>query len=399
VKVNRRQDRGFTLVELLVASTVALLAITLVTLVFLTQQRSLVALDLTRQASEAARDALLEMEPSLRRLGWGIDPRYAIDLRSYNCTAVPCRDRIDAPDEIVFVARNPNYRWLDIGVGGCATVGGCFTGNAWHGSATGTTVTVAANAGDVFTLGRLLLVTCANGSRATMARVAVTRTAAAAGNLDVPVMAAAAGNPYRENAWAGGDPCYTAVAPATPPSIFLVDRFRYAVRSFNGVPWLAVDTGMDLNGNGTTAENDVDPDDLIPIARGVEDLQVSYVYANGTAFGFAAPDAVNANWIVGDTPGTQEEPDPTAAAPQYTTASSDVSRFNLHPANVRSIRVTLGIRSLQTDQSQSAAWDGDPLVLSENRNAQLASLGRLRRYTAATTIYARDMESRNAFIF
>jgi type IV pilus assembly protein PilW len=399
MNVSRRQDRGFTLVELLVASTVALLGITLVTVVFLTQQRSLVALDLTRQASEAARDALLEMEPSLRRLGWGIDPRYAIDLRTYNCAAVPCRDRINAPDEIVFVARNPNYRWLDNGVGGCATVGGCFTGNAWHGKAVNATVTVTANAGDTFTSGRLLLVTCANGTKATMARVAATTTATAAGDLGVQVTGQVVGNPYRENAWLGGDTCYTDVAPATPPSIFLVDRFRYAVRTFNGVPWLVLDTGMDLNGNGNTAENDTDPDDLIPIARGVEDLQVSYVYANGTASGFAAPDAVNANWIVGDASGTQEEPDPTAAAPQYTTPTADASRFNLHPANVRSIRVTLGIRSLQTDQSQSAAWTGDPLVLSENRNGQLASFGRFRRYTAATTVYARDMESRNPFIF
>jgi type IV pilus assembly protein PilW len=284
-------------------------------------------------------------------------------------------------------------------VGGCAAVGGCFTGNAWHGTAAGTTVTVIANAGDTFTLGRLLLVACVNGTKATMARVAATATAAAAGALDVTVMGRVVGNPYRENAWFAGEACYTAVAPATPPSIFLVDRFRYAVRNFNGVPWLVLDTGMDLNGNGNTAENDVDPDDLIPIARGVEDLQVSYVYTNGTAFGFAAPDAVNANWIVGDASGTQEEPDPTAAAPEYTTSTADASRFNLHPANVRSIRVTFGIQSLQTDQSQNAAWTGDPLVLSENRNGQLASFGRLRRYTAATTIYARDMESRSPFIF
>jgi type IV pilus assembly protein PilW len=399
MRIAPRHQRGFTLVELLVASLVALLAISLVTLVFLTQQRSFIALDLTRVASEAGRDALLEMETSLRRLGWGIDPRFAIDFRTYNCAAVPCRDRVDAPDEIVFIARNPNYRWIDNGVGGCATAGGCFTGNAWHASVAGTTVTVTANANDTFTMGRLLLITCTNGARATMARVATTATAAAAGNLAVTVMATVAGSPYRENAWSavGADPCYATANP--PPSVFLVDRFRYAVQDFNGVPWLVLDTGMDLNGNGATAENGADLNDLIPIARGIEDMQIAYAFAPGTAFGFAATDAVNANWIAGDAAGTVEEPDPTLTAPQYATASGDAARYNLHPGNVRAVRVTFGIRSLQTDQSQSAAWTGDPLRLSENRNAQLASFGRLRRYTAATSVTARDMESRSSFIF
>jgi len=394
-----RRDRGFTLVELLVASAIALLAISMVTLVFLSQQRTFVALDIMRVASEAGRDALLEMEPSLRRMGWGIDPRYALDFRTYNCAAAPCRDRVDAPDEIVFVARNPNYRWIDNGTGGCTTSGGCFTGNAWHASVAGTTVTITANAGDTFTMGRLLQITCVNGTRATMARVAQTATAAAAGNLAVTVLAAVAGNPYRENAWSGvgADPCYTSAAP--PPNVFLVDRYRYTVQTFNGVPWLALDTGLDLNGNGTTAENGGDLNDLIPIARGVEDMQVAYVFSPGTAFGFAATDSGNTNWIVGDVPGAVEEPDPTLTAPQYTTATADASRYNLHPANIRAVRITLGLRSLQVDKSKASGWTGDPLVLSENRNAQLASFGGLRRFTAASTVLIRAMDSRSPFIF
>jgi hypothetical protein len=63
------------------------------------------------------------------------------------------------------------------------------------------------------------------------------------------------------------------------------------------------------------------------------------------------------------------------------------------------VRVTLGLQSLQVDKSQASAWTGDPLVLSENRNAQLASFGKLRRYSAATTVLIRAMESRSPFIF
>jgi type IV pilus assembly protein PilW len=393
-----RRNRGFTLLELLVASTIAILAISMVTLAFLAQQRSIISLDLTRVANEASRDALLQLETSLRRLGWGIDPRYALDFRNYSCAAAPCRDKVNAPDEIVFVARNPNYRWLDNGVGACTTVGGCFTGKAWHGSVAGNTVTIAANAGDTFTMGRVLLVTCTNGTFATMARVSTTTKAAAAGNLAVPVFAAQGGNPYRENAWTlvGANPCYASASPQ--PSIFLVDRFHYAIQTFNGTPWLVLDSGLDLNANGTLPDGGADLDDLTPIAANVEDMQIAYLYAPGTAFGFAAPDS-NTNWAVGDVAGAVEEPDPTAAAPQYTTASNDPSRFNLHPANVRGVRVTLSIRSPQRDQSQPSAWLGDPLTLSENRNVGLVDLGRLRRYTAATSVTVRDMDSRNSFIF
>jgi type IV pilus assembly protein PilW len=230
--------------------------------------------------------------------------------------------------------------------------------------------------------------------------VAATATAAAAGNLNVTVMAPVANNPYLENAWAlpGADPCYASAVPQ--PNIFLVDRYRYAIQTFNGVPWLVLDTGIDLNANGILPDvtNGNDLNDLVPIARGVEDMQIAYAYAQGTTFGLPATDS-NTNWIVGDVSGVVEEPNPALAAPQYTTPSGDVSRFNLHPANVRGVRVTLSIRSLQTDQSRPAAWTGDPLVLSENRNAQLAAFGRFRRYTAATSVTVRDLDSRNSFIF
>ena len=218
-----------------------------------------------------------------------------------------------------------------------------------------------------------------------------------ADSLNVTVMSAA-GNAYRENAWSlpGADPCYTSATPQ--PNIFLVDRYRYAVQTFNGIPWLMLDTGIDLNGNGILPDNGGDLNDLIPIAKGVEDMQVAYAYAPGTLYGFAATDS-NTNWIVGDAAGVVEEPDPTLAAPQYTTPSTDATRFNLHPANIRGVRVTLSLRSLQTDQSRAAAWAGDPLVLSENRNAQLASFGRLRRFSAATSVTVRDLDSRNSFIF
>ena len=383
--------RGFTLIEVLVGATISLLVVGLVLLTFIGQQRSFQAMDLSRAAGRAERDTLLGMETSLRRAGWGIDPRYAFDFATYACSAVPCRDKVGAPDELVFVARNPNYRWRDNGASGCASVGGCYDGNAWGiKGVTATSVTVDTNAGDLFHKGRVLLAVCANGSNTTMATVAanVSTVAAAAGQA-ITVLPAAP-DPYHQNQWTV-DPCFTQ-AGAT---LFLVDRFRYAIVSYSGVPWLMLDTGLDLDQSGT-----IDANDLSPLAQGVEEMQVAYALNVGTAYGFAAPDS-NRDWIVGNAPGLVEEPNPAAAAPTYQSASNAPERFNLHPANIRSVRITLGVRSVNPDPSQSSTWTGDDLLLSENRNtpANGTAVDKLRRFHTATSVYARDMESRSTFIF
>jgi type IV pilus assembly protein PilW len=385
--------RGFTLLEVMVGAAISLLVIGLVMLTFLGQQRAFQAVDLTRVAGRTERDALLEMEGSLRRAGWGIDPRYAFDFNSYACAATPCRDSATGPDEMVFVARNPNYRWLDNGVGTCATAGGCYSGNAWGiQSATATSVTlITTNAGDQFHKGRIVLGVCPNGASATMGTITTTVTTAAAVPAQTLQLQPSAADPYHANGFSGNG-CFT--QPGA--TLFLVDRFRYAVRAYNNVPWLVLDTGLDLNLDGV-----LDVNDFTPIADGVEDMQIAYALNVGTKFGFAAPDN-NANWVVGDTAGVVEEPNPAAAAPTYSSSTSAPERFNLHPANIRAVRVTLGLRSINQDPSQPGSWNGDHLLLSENRNVPAnatAATDKLRRFHTATSVYARDMESRSNFIF
>ncbi len=107
----KRTPRGFTLLELMVGATLSLLVIGAVTAAFLSQNRAFVALDLNRVAADASRDAFLDMEPSIRRAGFGLDPRYAFDFAYYACPAANCRDSITGPDNIVFYASNPNYTY------------------------------------------------------------------------------------------------------------------------------------------------------------------------------------------------------------------------------------------------------------------------------------------------
>lgn len=388
----RRAPRGVTLVELLVGSVVGLFAAALAVMVLLGHQRSLLGKDLRRALAANARDTMLVLETPLRRAGWGIDPRFAFDLRNYACATPPCRDRTDGPDELVFVARNPYYQWVAQGVEACTTAGGCFTGNAWPiEAATATTVRITARAGDLFPVGQVVLAACAGGSSVSMATVA--QKASGPGSVTLQLQAAVAGNPYRENALTNG--CFSSVGAG----LFLVDRFRLAIRQEAGVSWLVLDRGLDLVGDDGRTSADGDLDELVPIAPDVEDLQIAYVFNPGAGTG---PD-LNRNWIVADDASTttREEPNPTLTAPTYATASTDASRQNLHPANLSAVRLSLSFASRRRDPSQPATWAGDPFLRAENRSSASvpAVTGGLRRTQLSTTVWLRNLESRSPFLF
>lgn len=387
-RVVRDRAGGFTLVELLISSTITIMAIALALSMFSGQQSALRRQDLMRGNAEAARDALLEMESALRRAGYGIDPRYAFDFGSYRCASPgQCRDRIDGPDELVFVSRDPNYRWTSAAGGR-----GRMFNLVSH--ASGAFVLEESSAGTapkILHKGRVLLAFCNDGSEMSMQTVSATTEVNEGGSVTlVPLLSPVADDPYR-------DPNIDTAAcfHSGTALIFLVDRHRYAIQVFDGVSYLVLDTGLDLDDDGSTpAEGD--DDDLLPVTAGVDDLQVAYLLDSSP--GFTAPDS-DANWIVGDTAGVGEEMDPTAAAPDYRTALNDASRFNLHPANVRGVRLSLGLHSSVPDTSQAQTWRGDPLRLLENRTSGLSSLGRFRRSTARSTVTLRNLESRSPFIF
>jgi hypothetical protein len=94
-----------------------------------------------------------------------------------------------------------------------------------------------------------------------------------------------------------------------------------------------------------------------------------------------------------------EEPDPTASAPGYTTASTGAPRFTTHPANVRAVRVSLVSRSPHADPGPGPGWQGDVLPLFENRSANAGASGRVRRVATRTTVQVRNLGSRALFLF
>ena len=428
----KRAPRGFTLLELMVGATISLLVIGAVTGAFLAQNRAFISLDVNRIAADAARDGFLDMEPSIRRAGFGLDPRYAFDFAYYACPGANCRDSTTGPDNLVFYARNPNYTYTVNGATApdgtvCASGNGCVTGNAYNVTITSAggvyTVTVNLRTGAVTPLrqGQVLQFICPGAAAVTMATLATTPAPPQSGTptlslVPTPGAAPASNDPTKANGF-GANGCF--IQPGV--IMVLVDRYHYLIQAYAGVPWLVLDTGTDIDGSAV-----IDAADYIPIAPGVEDIQFAYtlnINAPTIAGGGAppspapgkGPDAptaggVNAgNWVVGDyftgtgatATGTQEQPDATLAnMPQYSTGLADPLRFNVTAANIRGVRMTVNLRSLQTDQAQPASWTGDVENRVENLNgANLQTGGRFRRFSYSATVACRDMESRSAFIF
>ena len=381
-----RPRAGMTLLELLVGMSIMLIVTGIAMISFVTQSQSLRVADMGRDANASVRDAMVPIEGAARDLGWGLDPRFAIDMTS----ATRSVDRFDAPDELTFFSRDASYRWQDLGEGTCTTTGGCFNGNAFAITAANVgsnprTVTITLPAGQALQKGRVVLAMCAQAQSPVMFTLSSTVTGSGSSVTLTPVATNAA--PY--NDWSSLQVCNG----ASGASLYLVNRYHFYVSTSNP-PWLMLDTGLDLNGDGTLPPTDTA--DVIPIAKNVEDFQVAYILRSSAAF--TAPDS-NTDWVIGNDRGSAavEELDPTLTAPVYATTAASPLRYNKHPANVEELRVTLTFRSDKTDQSRQR-WAGDSLPGAENRAGSLSG-GQYRRYTNTTQIRLFNMNSKSNFIY
>jgi type IV pilus assembly protein PilW len=409
-----RRARGFSLVELLVAAAIVSMVLSLVFATFLSQQRSFTALDVVRISQEVSRDALFEIEGSLRKAGYGVDPTHALDFW-YRCATQPCRDSATGPDTLVFVARNANYAWD----------GTTYSGNAWNITAVDDTskqITFTSHGGETFYKGQVVLAQCSNLSGWNMGTVAST-VAVATGTVSATRIlldtSGAAGDPYRQKG-------LSASCLATG-GLFKIDRYGYSIASYPASddtcrtppctePFLVLDNGLDRTGDGIGATSN-----LIPIARGVEDMQVAYAYGSDPTNTWPAPDTTpTKNWVFGDYlsaacnlttgaagSGTQEEPSRDTAAypppgwPPAQGSTTTAANYNRAPANVRGIRISLTIRSRRPDSSKPAGFMGDPRLDAENRPCLVndASLGGYRRFVVRSAVTLHNMGTSSPFVF
>jgi type IV pilus assembly protein PilW len=380
--------RGFTLLELMVGGTIGIMAIAMVLGVFVSQTASFQSLDLVRQMNGNARDASLELGNSIKRAGYGIDPAVAFDFSCPGQAAgTKCHDSYNGTDDLRFYARNPNSVYTPQNAAlGCATAGGCLGGGTMWAIAsapTTTLITATLAAGDVIQKGRTVVAICQDSSHPVYA--SVTARSAGPGNIGIAVTI----NASTASTSLVGDTVFNGCH--TTGFLLLVDQYHYYVTTLNNEPWLVLDTGLDFNNNGTLPPTDLA--DLIPVARGVEDMQVAYEL--GVIAG-TAPDSDH-DWVVGNNRAVAaaEEPDPTAARP-----INGVLNGTMNPANIRGVRVTLVVRSPMPDRSLGSVFLGDPAVKFENRSDVSAiTLGQFRRMPITLSAATRNMGSANPYLF
>jgi type IV pilus assembly protein PilW len=393
----RRVHRGFTLVEVMVSCTVSLIAVAAASQALIGQYSALHSRDISRQANGSAREATQFLDSTLRMTGFGIDPRWAIDF-TYRCANQPCRDSTTGPDELVVVSRDPRYRYLAQGEGACVDPAGCFFGNAWPITAATTgpaSLTVTLQPGTSLEAGRVVLAMCAGGQNPVMLTLATAVSLPSTSPAGSVVLNQFSADPTLGPYNATGSLLTCHGQPGA--AMFLVDRARFFVQNLNGTPWLMLDTGRDLDGDGVLPP--ADQDDLIPVAKNVVDMQVAY--ALDPCAGYAAGPDSDGDWMIGNAKNRREEPlmVTNPAAPTYGTASNDPSRCaTLSPANVRALRVSLRLQSDKPDTSRGGGWTGDVLNNPENRPGTLNVPGH-RLFSTQVDVTLRNMTSTASFIF
>jgi type IV pilus assembly protein PilW len=411
-----RPPRGFTLVELLVALAVTAVVMVGVVAVVNAQRRAFAEGNRERAAQTSGRAALALLEQKVSLAGYGLDAPLALDLDRYvngPCPAqlAPCsRDRIDDSDELVIHARNPDY-WVP----------GTYTsepsGNAWRiHQVTANDVTVRARQGQRFARGQILQAVCRAGQDWALFTVASTTPVVAdpAGEVvTIRLVAANAAEPFRRQDYAAGVACFNGGAVNGEARLFLVDRYRFHVRPEPGTsarfnPYLMLDMGVDQDG-----DDDVDADDELVVAEGVELLQVAYVFLDnamavrgltpGTQIGIArnATPASGAAAQTGSGITSLTFPGPVGAnEPVYRPTSwmrynvgppPNAARRTDHQANVRAVRVALSVRSPDAIPGPVGGRARTPLFNMSALPAWIEAAVPFERFTTETTIPLRNM--------
>ncbi|HYD53572.1 MAG TPA: prepilin-type N-terminal cleavage/methylation domain-containing protein [Gemmatimonadaceae bacterium] len=404
-----RGRRGFTLIELMVTLAVTMIVMGLVVMTVNAQQKAFSEGQRQRAAQQSARSAMLYLQRELRLAGYGMDASLAFDFDRYRgpCPAEldPCpRDATDNADEIVFYHRNPMY-WVPDD----------FTqeprGNAWritNMDPAGNEVTVSARPGDTILQGQVVQAVCRTAALYAYFTVERTVTADPSNVLTLPLLPVVASDPFRRQD-AAADSCFD----AGQARLFLIDRFRFHVRPVRDgarwFPFLVLDRGVDVNGDGS-----VDEGDESLLAEGIEALQFSYVMTNPamTVHGECPGDVIvmERGWpglptgadhlTLLDFPGVvqagQSVYEPTSFYGYSVGPPATAMRNTDHQANIRAVRVFLRGRSPEADRGFTGLKLGESAVVLPFLNQDelpnwAAGDERYGRSNLTTTVALRNM--------
>lgn len=380
--------RGFSLIELVVALAVSLVAIAAGVALLMASHRSFQAGTDERAVQETARVALDELLSSVRKAGYGMEPTFAFDtglLANTVMDRIPVgnqarfggycgdgdcvRDRVDGPDELVFYARDTVFRRDVESVG---------------------VDTLTLTSGAALSRGQVLQIMC-YGTNNQWLWAYVTVDSVSTDPKPKVALQASPGQAYDfpyQNALLTEQACFQSGTVRA----FKIDRYRYhlvavdetgAIRDWGTAgtrPYLMLDQGL------------FDGDRRIQrvIAPDVEDLQFAY------EFTLAPADAR----LLGTTAGVQVVPNvaqddggfnlaPENGIPSFDTPSLDPLRTTHHPANIRAVRIAITVRGPRQDPSVP-----DSVIPAVFNRAEAAGESGYRRSVFESSAYTRNLETR-----
>jgi prepilin-type N-terminal cleavage/methylation domain-containing protein len=338
-----KNQRGFTLIELMTAVTIMVVCVGIIAQVLIKQSQASSTQSLQRDMEESGRLALLDIARNVRLAGYGITPLAAFDFDRYACTtpgnAATCnggaarRDRTDGPDELVLSYRDPSFTRIITGV-------------------TSAQITFAAPLKIAIPAGSVIELIGAGGKVTYL----LVSTAAAVNDTRI-VYATLPTSP----------PSAGYYTPSTAPdstyvgaNLTLVTRVRYYVANdTDGVPAL-------YKNRGRGAEL---------LYRGIEDVQYTFDIApppTGSSFASTTPPATCAgvaSWTFGACAGTVSQPLETATPPDWQNDAYDsANRYTGHPANIRRVNISIVARATRASPDRT----GDSVPVLGDRPARAA---------------------------
>ena len=338
-----RSRRGFTLVETLMGTTVAMLTVTAVAAAFVAFTRNVYTQEGIRGGQAGLRSALHDLTRQVRMAGYGLEPAYAFGVPDGWAGSGP-----NASDRLVVRSRDL-----------------MFSAAVLHEGASAGAVRVVSLPVRL-RRGQVLQVVCPGAMRWGYARLAAD---VAASNSPTVLSLEPATGTFPDLGAVFDEPCFDG-APGLPARVFKVDVHDYSVRLVDDDSDAATPERPYLfraHGLGPR------PDALgEPVAEGIESLRVTFLRENGNAF---VP-----RWDVAHPP------------PEYETPAGSPLRRNDNPANVRAVRLRLVARATRADSVLREAGLEASLPTLPGETVLPAPAG-YRRFLYETTVLPRNLRS------
>jgi type IV pilus assembly protein PilW len=349
----RLSRRGFTLIELLVGGAVGSLVLLGISLTFISQAQQYQAHASRRAIQSNARQAMSFMSRSLRAAGYGVNPDRAI-LAYDSFDATTGTSQTGYPDALAVHSRDLLFRRdMNESVG-----------------ASPNKLTVKEPV-PLLERGQILLVLCRDSTSQTHANHAFVTVGQRVQNsveipLDTTDPASAPNSPMAMPGRLFHEQDKLATACYDKAQVVKINRAAFYVAAFDDpgydrrTPYLMMHQGVDLNQDGT-----IDADDAVPIAEGIEQLQVAYIL---NSLQTATPRVIGVNQAGGPERygETWQTMIPTGMAnalwymnwtPPATPQPNDPREAD-SPVNIRQVRITLVSRSSAPDPQRA----GDNLM-------------------------------------